>query len=408
MPLSYTQGAAPAPEDEDAFVCDAFMQRFEAKVRSHCGQLRRGSSAEYAAVPPLPLHERKHVLAGLHRAREHALEYAWSEGSRSVRERSVRYRRVFCSLLNLPEVITSYKDAWQLQYFASFLGLVWLKRGGDAGLAASTVEQQVSQVRVWLSEEFGIRVLDWDRVTSKVIRGLKKRKASGIGVMHKPEVTYRFQQLLWRRLGTEKARLFADMSSMRFLMLRRISEMAETVSHNASQKTSRNLLQCNCALEAHVKFWGLWPLTKNGVNLLRGVDASMGDIFSRLRRRYWENEQYLVAHPERADDLPFFHLHGRAIHRNEVESEEMRTCLLAYQEEPNMGHLNPALFRYNTHSDRKGGACWMLDTILGIEFYVRYMGDWKSLAFYTYGRCSSKSAALVERSLGQALASLFA
>ncbi len=49
----------------------------------------------------------------------------------------------------------------------------------------------------------------------------------------------------------------------------------------------------------------------------------------------------------------------------------------------------------------------MLDTVLGIEFYVRFMGDWKSLAFYVYGRVSRKSAALVERTLGQALARLF-
>jgi hypothetical protein len=114
-------------------------------------------------------------------------------------------------------------------------------------------------------------------------------------------------------------------------------------------------------------------------------------------------------HPEQDPDLlPFFHIHGRPVTRQEVEAEEKRTCRLAFRSEPGKGHLDPDLYRYNTHSDRKGGAIWMLDTIMGIEFYVRYMGDWKSLAFYTYGRCSRKAAAAVERSLGKALSSLFA
>ena len=407
IPLSFRDGADPNPPPVEEFVADVHMVAFEARLREHAKKLINGSSAAFSEIPLWQA--REEVLQGLHKSREFALEYAWSEGSRSVRERSVRYWRIFCLMLGLPEVITSYKDAWQLQYFASFMGLIWKKRNGDVGLAASTVEQQVSQVRVWLSEEFGVRVLDWDRLTQKVVSGLKKRKGSGLGVMHKPHVTYRFQQVLWKKADTPMSRLFADMSSMRFIMLRRISEMASTTGHNVANKTSRNLLQRNCSLESMVKFWGFWPLTKNSVNLLRGVDASMGDIFHRLMRRYLDNLLYLAQHPEQdPDTLTFFHLHGRPITRQEVEKEEKRTCLLAFTSEPGIGHLDPALYRYNTHSDRKGGAVWMLDTVTGIEFYVRYMGDWKSLAFYTYGRCSKAAAAGVERTLGRALAALFA
>lgn len=405
IPASFRRGADVQTDDREKFQVGPELRHFQALVHdTAASEVRAGlGDGLTRGIPSLVGESRKRVLEQLFDAREHALSYAWSEGSKAGRELAVRYWRIFCAYLGLPEVIRSHREAWQLQYFAAFMGLVWKKTNGDVGLAGTTVEQQVSRVRVWLSEEFGIRVLAFDSLTSKVVKGIKKQSKVGLGVMYTVEVTYRFQQRWWESDGSYMSLLFQDMSSMRFLMLRRISEVASTKSHD-----NYYLLHFNCTLEGDVKFWAFWPLTKNSKNLARSTDGACYGLFRRLRRRYHANEQWLKAHPQfDREKLPFFHIDGRPVHRREVEREAKRLMALAFTLEPGVGHLNPALYRYSTHSDRKGGAIWMLDTVLGIEFYVRFMGDWKSLAFYVYGRVSRKSAALVERTLGQALARLF-
>jgi hypothetical protein len=372
-------------------------------VHSEASTSVGASDARFHAIPQLDQELCGIIRSQLFEAREYCLEYAWSSGSQAGRERAVRYWRIFCSLLGLPEVISSHQDSWQLQYFAAFMGLVWKKTDGTSGLAGTTVEQQISQVRVWLSEEFGIRVLAFDALTSKVVKGLKRRRKTALGMMHTPEVTYRFKQRFWESQNTTMSRLHQDMDSMRFLMLRRISEMAATQGHN-----DRYLLDCNVTFEGSIKVWCFWPITKNSRNLSRAIDATCSSFFHRMVRRSEENKKFLALNPQFDEKrLPFFHLSGRPIHRREIEKEVKCVMALAFAQEPAVGHLDPALYRYNTHSDRKGGAIWMLDTIRGSEFYVRYMGDWKSLAFYLYGRVSRKSAALIEHSLSNALNSLF-
>jgi len=268
------------------------------------------------------------------------------------------------------------------------------------GLSGSTCEQMVSQVIRWLELRYGVVIRAFDAVISEVCKGLKRRSGAGLGSMMLPVQTFVFGQKVLRQRGDERSLLLADASLMRFLGFRRVSETALTTSHNGREvgKDARLLLHCNVEWD-RANFWAHWPRTKNSVNLRRpfsSKDDLIGEGFgcyTSFCARSVANEKFLSEHPDYdREKLPFFHLGGVPLHRRDVELSLSELCQLAFDTEPAMGHLDPKWFRITTHSERKGGSCFYLRYIRGSEAYVRWMGDWSSLAFFTYAKVSHELA----------------
>ena len=401
--------------DESIFIVDENLAAFEIIVRNIASSSAaiNGNDEYYASIVKIPEAMRVSVMNSMLHCREFVLDWAWSKGSQDGRERAVRYYRVFCAILGVSPVIVSHRYTWVLQYFAAFMGCVWIKRGKKApgdDMAATTVEQMVSQVRRWLAEVHGVKVLDFDAMTSKVVKGLKKRAGTSHPAMFTPEITYKFMQDYWAAEKNEIASVHADMQAMRYAMMRRISEVCNTNSHNDLEpgNHSRYLLHSKTWIEGDSLFWCWWPTTKNSIDLVRSIGSTWHDIFARFKKRWLDNEVYLEDHPNvDRNTLPFFHIDGKPLHRTTVAAEMARLVALAFVTEPGVGHLDPSKFRITTHSDRKGGACFYLANIQGIEGFVRFLGDWVSLSFYDYAMQTRASAALAGNSIGDAFKKLF-
>jgi len=383
--------------DAATFIVAPAMHAFNQAMSAEMARTKNGyGQSDIRTVKPLDPELRVLIDAELQQAVDFALQLASSNRSRAGRALAVSYWRVFCRLRGISDLPASFDDARIMKEFAAYLGLVWSQRNGTLGLAGTTVEQYVSQVRRWLEEDYGIDIQSFDALTSKVCKGLKKKDASGkngLGTMFLPEPTFRFMQDSWDREGTPMALCLRDAQMVRFMMLRRISEVAETSSH---KNDSRNLMHDNCSYSPH-QFDFLWKVTKNSKNLLRPLQKSSKSMYyERMVDRYYENEKYLARNPSvDRKTLPFFHIDGKPLTRALVERTSSELIFLAFQTEGSIaGHLDPSRYRFNTHSDRKGGATFMLQSVKGIAAMVRWLGDWKSLAFFTYANVTNEFAAL--------------
>ena len=226
------------------------------------------------------------------------------------------------------------------------------------------------------------------------------------------EETFAFMQRTWRERGTKEDLLYADSQEWRFKQMRRISEAHETTSHGSwtsNGQPARYLLHSDVWKEGNsIIHWHL-KKTKNGGSLVREISCENAALFKHFTERFEQNEVWLSEHPSyRRESLPFFHLEGKAVHRRTIAMVSLEMMELAYETEPGVGHLNPKKYRFNTHSDRKGGAVCMLSNVSQIEAYVRFLGDWKSLSFFDYARTTRKSSVLASRSVGAAFAEIFA
>ena len=399
-------------EDTIPYVTPKELRFFERRIQLLCSSHIRADEESLHKIRPLQKVLREKILDQLSDVKEFVLSHAWSVQSQANRELAVRKWRIFCVLLALPEIPSSHEQMYALHVFQSFLGVVWEKRGTKARLAASTVAQTTSQVRVWLREMSDGGVVDKDIISKKITKGLKEMGHKGVGVMHTQEETFAFMQRTWRERGTMEDLLYADSQEWRFKQMRRISEAHETTSHGSwtrNGQPARYLLHSDVWKEGtSIIHWHL-KKTKNGGSLVREISCENAALFKHFTERFEQNEVWLSEHPSyRRESLPFFHLEGKSVHRRTIAMVSLEMMELAYKTEPGAGHLNPKKYRFNTHSDRKGGAVCMLSNVSQIEAYVRFLGDWKSLSFFDYARTTRKSSVLASRSVGAAFAEIFA
>ena len=415
------------PVNESECGLGPVLKDFAAFVRKHAAEHVRASDESIGRIPRYPQQLRTAVLNEFSRLRSYVLDAAWGETAQASRERAVRYWKIFCQTLSLPDVPTSVRDVWVLQYFAVFMGLVWKKKDGEFGLAGTSVEQQISQVCKWLQEAYNVNVREMDYVIGKICKGLKRLDNGSMAMMVMPWVSYLFIQQCLLEENTMLSLCMADAQSMRVEMMRRVSETAETTSKDgfARGKHSRFILHHNSSLEGGdqnmirssnwkqlvgaadgmfservlvglligrkvKKMWFTWPKTKNRTNLTRPLEEPA--LLARFVKRWIANEHFLATHPSYdRKKLPFFHVNGRALHRREIEAKLKKLMVLAYRLHPGKGHLNPEEYAFNTHSERKCGATGFKGMGVDVE-WIRWMGDWSSLAFLEYVMMTEEAA----------------
>jgi len=415
------------PVNESELNLGPVMKDFAEFVREHAKVHVRASDDTIGKIPRYPEQLRTAVLNEFSRLRSYVLDAAWGETAQASRERAVRYWKIFCQTLSLPDVPTSVRDVWILQYFAVFMGLVWKKKDGEFGLAGTSVEQQISQVCKWLQEAYNVNVREMDYVIGKICKGLKRLDTGSMAMMVMPWPTYLFIQKCLLEEATPLALCMRDAQSMRVEMMRRVSETAETTSKDgfARGKHSRFILHHNTWLEGGdqntirssnwkqlvqaadgvfsesaliqlligrkvKKAWYFWPKTKNRTNLTRPLEEPA--LLERFVNRWIANERFLAENPSYdREKLPFFHVGGRALHRREIEAKLKKLMVLAYRLHPGKGHLNPEEYSFNTHSERKCGATGLKGMGVDVE-WIRWMGDWSSLAFLEYVMMTEEAA----------------
>ena len=365
----------------------------------------RADESFYASIKPVSARVRSRLMVELGENMEHAISFGTVSGTEVAKERSVRYWRIFCALLGVSPTPSSFRDAYLFSYFASYMGLIWRRhKGKDLNLQGSTVAQYVAMVRRWLHRYYNIAIMDFDPVTPLVVKGLKRKSGKGLGVLELPPVSFVYTQKKWLQENTPRSLLLADSQILRFLMLRRVSETNATSNHDgtAPGKDARYVLHHNVWYDGTF-LWFHWPWTKTGP-LTRPFPKDMGKYFVRLLRRFRYNERWLKEHPEfKRENLPFFHLMGAPVHRRVLETEMRRLLMRAVVEEPGVGHVDITRFRISTHSDRRGGSVWYLVVINGKESFVKWLGNWKSLAFFSYAKVSRDYANKTWGSIGSAL-----
>ena len=386
-PVGVAEGETKRPEPRT--VSNA-MAQFRDRHAKLAHDMVRANDAEFALIRPVSADIRKAVLQELGGLAEHAISWGTVDGTVAAKERAVRYWKIFCALLAVPPTPASFRDAYILSYFAAYMGLVWRRwNGANVDLTGATVAQAVAMVRRWLAVYYNIRILEFDPVTTLVIKGLKRRSGPGLGMLEMPVVSFLFCQREWLRLNTEFSTCLADSQVVRFMVLRRISETCATSSHDGSGpgKDARYVLHVNVWFDAKW-FWFRWKWTKNGP-LTRPLPKGLGRFYERLVQRYWANEKWLKDHPKfKREDLAFFHVGGKPLHRRQVEKQLKFMLRRAYVEELGLGHVNLDRYRANTHSERRGGSVWYLAMIKGCAAFVKWLGNWRSLAFFSYAKVS--------------------
>jgi hypothetical protein len=397
-----------------AFSVSTELTLLEARVRELATKNVRASEEVFSSIRPFSHGMIQTMLQHLGECSDFVLKQAASEKSMANRELAVRYWRIFTAVLGLESIPSSHHQRWVFHAFASFMGVVWKKRGRHDRLAATTVEQQMSQVRMWLREVTNgavDNIVDSDVIGKKIIKGLKVLGHGGIGVMYLPHVTFRFMQDFWFHNPSPINDALRLGQAIRFCMMRRISEVCATTNHyrvGMVHKDERYLLHKNVWSEGPALLHCRWPKTKNNTNLVRPVDSSMDHLFSLMIRQKRINIHWLAEHPDYDPNvLPFVHVEGKPLHRSTVDLRSKELMLMAVRLEPGVGHLSPDRYRFNTHSERKGGAIFQLSTVSQIESYVRFMGDWKSLSFFDYAKATRMSTLLASESVGRAFSRLF-
>ena len=103
----------------------------------------------------------------------------------------------------------------------------------------------------------------------------------------------------------------------------------------------------------------------------------------------------------------FRHRRHPSFCRYGIYSTLQELVVRAFKEDQEVGHLDLSKFRLNTHSERKGGASFLKARVHGIDWFIQWLGGWKSLAFLVYAQVTSEAVDLSFANIAAKIGSLF-
>ena len=347
------------------------------------------------------------ISGALQVGHEYLLDIHITAGSRKQRDASVSRWLAYCHVMGVNPTLQTFADTHHLRNYVYFLGTIWRssrKSSSGHGLAHQTVSMSISAIRQWTMERGFLNPLSFDKVTSKVIKGLRRLKpGDGKSPLPLPKhvVSYMVDRL--RGNGSHRrhprAHALADAFSVMFAFLLRVSEIAETPSK------SSYLSQGDVSFDTvnHTVTISLRE-TKSSqfVQVRRSLPhVATGDVYDTMYHRWHQNEAFANHEnysAKRKAEMPFINVDGIPLSRDDIAST-VRNILsdnITQHEHPEF----PDPKCYCTHSFRKGGATALLAAGVDIAT-IKYLGRWRSMAWLLYASVSDNS---LERA-AQALAS---
>ncbi len=346
---------------------------------------------------PLPLSIRQAAATALTAGHEWLLDMQLARASRKQADRAVARWLAYCHVMAISPILTTFSDTANLRSYIYFLGTVWKNnRRGALGLSPNYVGGLVSAIRQWHVDQGYRSPLDFDKVTSKVLRGLRRVTPSCYRPklrMEKGMVVYICKRLRHgSRRHFPKKHALADCMELMFSFLLRISEAVQTPEKSSYLRQGDVRFAFGATNKVTI---GLRD-TKTEFDRLveRSLpNVSSTDVYSMMLDRWHINNAHALEHgysDEQRDAMPFINVDGLPLSRMDVVRAVHDTLSDAttLKEHPEFPDAN----NYSTHSFRKGGATAMLAAGVDIAT-IKYLGRWRSMAWLIYASVTDASLA---------------
>jgi len=358
----------------------------------------------------LSVQDRIETMQLLTDGQDHLLEQSLAPGSRALRDRAVSRWLAFCHVLAVDPIIRSIDDSLSLRWFVYFLGSAWVNirkssHDDNRGLSHKYIAGLLSSVRQWHLDKGYTNPLDFDKITSKVLIGLRRIT----GDTYKPplpvsQVALQFVITTLRKRKTTRDTVIAATMIVMFAFLLRISEVAQTATKRGTKAAflrhgdvvfSDNKGEVAVGIE-------LRDTKSDPFNLIaRSLPhIDKGDVYDVMHRIMCDNVAIAQARnysDQQLAEMPFLNFNGVPLEREDV-SQTLREIL----SQPDAPDGLPDPSRYSSHSLRKGGATELLRLQIDIPT-IKWLGRWKSMAWLLYTAVSEDSVNRVARVMANAI-----
>ena len=357
--------------------------------------------------------DRAVVLEILADGQDHLLEMHLAKGSRVARKNAVARWRAFCHILSLSPIIENVQDSLSLRMFVYFLGAAWVNYRSSnedkRGLSHRYVASLLSSVRQWHLDEGYVNPLEFDKITSKVLVGLRRVTGDSYApVLPVSKLALQFIIMKLKARKTPRATTLAATIATMFSFLLRISEVAET--------STKNGLDAAYLQQGRVAFTveGTGRDTEHYVNIglrdtkseafkiveLKLPSVRRNDCYSTMFHICEQNKKLArdrgyTAQQEQA--MPFFNVNGVPLQRADI-ADTIKDILSS----PDAPEGLPDPSKFSTHSLRKGGATELLRVQVDVAT-IKWLGRWKSMAWMLYANVTDDCVKRAGRALANAL-----
>ena len=369
----------------------------EITMRNHTDWQRRS--------PPLAPSVCLDINDALSIGQEYFLDIHITLGSRKQRDTAVSRWIAYCHVLGIDPILTTFADTIHLRNYIYFLGATWTnKQKSRLGLAHQTVAGHISAIRQWTVERGFQNILEFDKVTPKILKGLRRFDANdSLTSLPLPRTVVNYMIKTLRRSNKRhhpKDHAVADAFQIMFSFLLHVSEIAKTPSK------ATFLLQGDVTFDT-IKQAVTIGLRTTKSSQFQTVYRSLphiadGDIYTAMFNTWNNNHAYAVEHgltPAQEAALPFINVNGIPLTREDIALNVTHILTSAATREAYPQFPDPT--RYSTHSFRKGGATALLAAGVDIAT-IKFFGRWRSMAWLLYAQVSDASLARAARALAMA------
>ena len=369
-----------------------------------------GAAGRTIAVLPLLEADRANVGAALAEMTDRLIDHSVERSTLKQDELSVRYWLVHNRFMDTDPVITDIAGTTRLAQFLSLMGLAWpiaSKDGARRGCQAGTCRSHRSSITKWLRLTHGIDIASFDHRSGRALKGLKKI-AGPLKPLHRLSAACykRIVQRL-RVANTERTDALADAITWCYEGLFRISEIADTMGHNKAAGTHRYLEDHDVSIarapdgrprnteftlrrtkqKEEIQTRKIFAKGSNVDVAKEVVNIDNNDFVLRMNARKLANQNFILLHPDRANDLPFIHINGKPIKSGDVKDallDGLNECFTQ-----GIGN-DPKNYRVGTHTCRRGGATLYYENGIS-DKSIMHLGRWSSLSWLVYPEVTDKA-----------------
>lgn len=393
-------------DDSPAGAVTPLAKAYADRLKNVCNR----AVGDNIAVLPLLEADRAHVTAALATMADRLIDFSVERSTLKQDELAVRYWITHNRFMGTDPVIRDRHGTSRLAEFLALMGLVWpiaSKDGARRGCQAGTCRSYRSSITKWLRLTHGIDIASFDHRSGRALKGLKKI-AGPLKPLHRLSAACykRIVQRL-RTANTERTNALADAITWCYEGLFRISEIADTMSHNKASGTHRYLEDHDVSIARapdgrprNTEFTLRRTKQKEEIQtrkiFAKGsnvdldqelVDIDNNDFVLRMNARKLANQQFIAEHPTRADDLPFIHINGAPIKSGDVKDALLDGLTECFKH--GIGN-DPLNYRVGTHTCRRGGATLYYENGIS-DKSIMHLGRWTSLSWLVYPGVTDKA-----------------
>ncbi len=342
-------------------------------------------------IQPLPAGQRAAALESLRDGAVFLENKSRAEGTNVNRDRYLRDWFVFCRRLGLRPYMYDRQDAEVLHLYIAWRAMGYVrhrdldKPGVLPGIRDASIANEVSAIRSFHRDSLGVDLDEIDRRHKQLQKGVTRISGAKMARLRLSEQMKLAMDSLDRADGSALSLAHLTARELGYTAMHRISEVAVgkgTKHHLRHQDVvfaldgDGNPVTCGWTLRS----------SKSSQSLEVTRELHSPSFVMTMWEQHRRNEAFLVGKTSaRRASLPFVQANGKPLQKRLVLAH-LRQLLVKMSKG---GAVSvPTRFRAGTHCFRRGGARMWLNTGIG-EFFIRWLGRWRSLAWLIYPEVDS-------------------